>query len=141
MNKDKRKEKRNSYILKWGGSSSVCIFLRRPSRLRHSARAFLSCPGLSWSDLLCPGLTCFNLVCPGLSWSRVILAFNCIQWFSLVFNGPGWSRMVSEGLRWSQMVSDGHVYKIFLSEILKDISVEKLNGFPFGSYMRDWFSG
>ena len=26
LNKDKRKEQRNNYILKWGGSSSVCIF-------------------------------------------------------------------------------------------------------------------
>ena len=54
----------------------------------------------------------------------------------MVLDGLGWSQRVSDGLRWSHLVSDGHVYKIFLSEILKDISVEKLNGFPFGSYMR-----
>ena len=69
------------------------------------------------------------------------MVFIGIQWYSMVSDGLGWSRMVSDGLRWSQMVSDGHVYKMFLSEILEDISVEKLNGFLFGPYMRDWFSG
>ena len=43
LNKDNRKEQRNSYILVWGRLSSVSIFLRRPSRLWawRSGRAYV----------------------------------------------------------------------------------------------------
>ena len=43
LNKDNRKEQRNSYILVWGRLSSVSIFLRQPSRLWawRSGRAYV----------------------------------------------------------------------------------------------------
>ena len=41
MNKDKRREQRNNYILIWEDRQALAFSLRRPSRLRRSGRAYV----------------------------------------------------------------------------------------------------
>ena len=45
LNKDKRKEQRNNYILKWGGLSRVSFSLHWPLHLRRSDRAYVEYVG------------------------------------------------------------------------------------------------